>query len=211
MDDALLVGVRYRLTHLEKEPEPVGDGEGVRVGELVDRLPVDVVHREVGEVVGSAAAVEQPGDVGMVQRGQDLALRPEARENMVRIHASLDQFDRDSLVEPAVRPLGQVDGAHSTPAQLADQAVRTDPPSDDRLLAFRTRECDRRRLDEAPRPLVRDEQPLDLGAERRVLAALPIEQRRPCIRGKRQGGMEERLEPLPAVSAHAPSFPSMAS
>ena len=148
----------------------------------------------------------------MVQRGQDLALRPEAREHLVRIHAPLDQLDRDPLAEAAVRALGQVDGAHAAPAELADHAVGTDPASHDRLLAVHLREGDRRRLDEAPGPLVRPQQALDLGAERGVLAALAIEQGRPRIRRKRQGGVEERLEPLPAISAHSPvPFPSMAS
>ena len=79
-------------------------------------------------------------DVGVIQRGQDLALRPEAPEHLVRIHTPLDQLDRNALAEAAVRPLGQVDGAHAAPAELADHAVRADPSSHDRLLAAHSRE-----------------------------------------------------------------------
>ena len=62
----------------------------------------------------------------MVQRGEDLALGPEAGEHLLGVHAALDDLERDPLLVLAVGALGEVDGAHPSPADLADHPIGSD-------------------------------------------------------------------------------------
>ena len=55
------------------------------------------------------AAVDQPRDVGMVQRRQDLALVAEALEQERVGEAAADDLDGDALPELAVVTLGEID------------------------------------------------------------------------------------------------------
>lgn len=59
-------------------------------------------HKERLPVAGRAA-VEKPRDIGVLQRGEDLALGPEPGQHLVGVHAALDELERDPLLEGAVR------------------------------------------------------------------------------------------------------------
>ena len=79
-----------------KELESFGDVQLMRVAVVVQRLPFDKLHDEVRQAVVSGAAVEQAGDVWMIERGEDLSLFAEAAQDEVGVHAALDQLDRDA-------------------------------------------------------------------------------------------------------------------
>ena len=128
-----LVRVAHGAADLEEELEPVVDRERPARGPDVDRLALDVLHDEVGHALVGAAAVEEPRDVGVVQRGKDLALGAEARQHVLGVHATLDDLERDPLLVLAVGALGEVDGAHPAPAELADQPVGADESPDQAL------------------------------------------------------------------------------
>jgi hypothetical protein len=116
--------------------EPLAHAEPAPVTVRVDRLALDVLHHEVGPAVRRCTAVQQPRDVGVVARGEDLPLVAEAAQHLVRVHAALDDLERHSLLEMLVRALGQVDHAHAAAADLVDDAVGSDArPGSERLVA----------------------------------------------------------------------------
>src|SRR5688500_12192999 len=86
---------------------------------VVQRLPFDVFHDEVGQSIAGCASVQQAGDVRMIQSGQNLALGAKTAQDEVRIHAALDQFDRDALVELLVNADRFINSAHTAAANLA--------------------------------------------------------------------------------------------
>ena len=92
-------------------------------------VPVDVLDREVGLAFGGDAAVEQAGDVRVVEPGQDLPLGEEAPVDLVRVHPALDELEGDPLLELAVGALGEIDHAHPAPCQLAHETIGADPAS----------------------------------------------------------------------------------
>ena len=56
-----------------------------------------------------------------------MALGLEALQHGVRVHAALDYLDRDSLIELAVRPMGEKDDSHAAAAEFAIHGVRPHP------------------------------------------------------------------------------------
>ena len=133
MDDGTAVRVGDRGAHLAKELQPPGDVERVLVAILVDRQPLDVLHDEVRQAVLGRAAVEQPRDVRVIEASEDLALVAEAAQHRLRIHAALDELDRDLFLVLAVGAPREIDRAHSAAADalqdfpvadgLADHAI----------------------------------------------------------------------------------------
>ena len=73
--DQVLVGVLDRRTDLAQELEPRAQRELVRGSVVGDRTPVDVLHDDVGLPVGRDAAIEEGGDVLVIEVGEDLALK----------------------------------------------------------------------------------------------------------------------------------------
>jgi hypothetical protein len=91
-------------------------------GELVDGRAFHEFQRDVGEAVVVGAAIDQTGDVGMLQAGQKLALLLETAEGELAVQAIADDFHGDALVEIVVAN-GLVDVAHAALPQLTDDAV----------------------------------------------------------------------------------------
>jgi hypothetical protein len=164
VDHPLPVGVGDGVAHLQEEPQAVGHGQAVPVGVGVDRLAVDVLHDQIRQPFVGAAAVHQPGDVGMVKRGEDLPLRAEAREDVVGVHPALDELDRHRLGEAALSSLGPVDRAHPSPVELLHHPKRADAATFDRFRDGSARRAGRD-LNEAAGSIVGVQQPLDIGSE----------------------------------------------
>ena len=82
MDHQVPVRVLHRLANLEKEPEAWLDVQALGIAEDIDRPPVDMLHHEVGGAVVGIAAVEQAGDIGMLEMRQDLPLLAQAGEKL---------------------------------------------------------------------------------------------------------------------------------
>ena len=89
-----------------------------------DRLPFDELHREVRPSVRRAAAVEQSGDIRMLEAGEDLPLVPEAADDAVGVHAALEHLDRHALLERIIVANAKIDGSHAAMAELRNEAVR---------------------------------------------------------------------------------------
>ena len=85
MDDLPLMRVLHRVADLAEQLEPRVDVQRALVAEAVDRRALHVLHHEVRTPVGSHAAVEQPRDAGVLERGEDLPLLLEAaRQDVAR-------------------------------------------------------------------------------------------------------------------------------
>ena len=96
MDDALLVRVLDR----RRRPEGTdrGNREAAAAGAsqyLVIVSPRHVLHREVRPSFRRGARVEHMSDAGVIHERQRLALRFEAGDHLGRVHAGLDDLDRD--------------------------------------------------------------------------------------------------------------------
>ena len=90
---------------------------------LVDRAAGDEFHHHVRPAVRSHAAIQQLGDIGVIEMRQDLPLVLEALQDVVGIHAALDHFDGDQLAELIVVAHALVDHAHAALADLLHDLV----------------------------------------------------------------------------------------
>jgi hypothetical protein len=126
VDDSLLVGVMDRPTDLHDELETLGDGEAVRVAVARDRIAGAELHHEIGPAAGGGAGIEHLRDVRMVHEGEGLPLLFEARDDLPRIHAELDDLERD-LAPHRRFLLGHEDDAEAALADLLKQAIGAEP------------------------------------------------------------------------------------
>jgi hypothetical protein len=215
-----LVRVAHGAADLEEKLESLLHRERPAVGPGIDRLALDVLHGEERHTLVRAAAVQEAGDVGVVQRGEDLALGPEAREHLLGVHAALDDLERDPVLVLAVRALGEVDGAHPSPPQLTHHPVGAHEPSDPALVALGpfTGGRDRGCRDEVTGSGVRGEKALDVRPELRIVGAAPLEEGLALVLPKRRRLVEQLLAPKKPSVAHrgdpavlSPPEPSTAS
>ena len=96
---------------------------------LVDGQALDVFHHQERHAVVGHAAVVEPGDVGVLERGQDLPLVAQTAQAFGTRPPLPDELERHLLLELSVGPFGEVDRAHAALTDLAKQAVGADAPS----------------------------------------------------------------------------------
>ena len=183
MDDPLLVGVLHGLANRDGELEPLSRRQSLLVAEPGDRDPLDQLHDKVGPAVGRRVGVEHLGDVRVVHQGQRLALRLEAGDHLLRVHAGLDDLQGD-LAAYGLVLLGQEDSAHAALAEGFEQQVGTHPAPRSlhrggggrvgQRVAFDR--GDGRPVEKALRPLVCGEQRLDAKAQPGVARAGGVEE-----------------------------------
>src|SRR6266568_7695607 len=65
----------------------------------------------------------------MLETSQRLTFAAETRQNELGVHTGTDQFDGNTRLVLIVVTLREEHGSHTTAAQLANQAIRTNPPS----------------------------------------------------------------------------------
>jgi hypothetical protein len=95
VQDALLVRVLHGLAHLDEELQSLARREVALVAVLRDRDAAHELHHEVRPAGLGRAAVEHLGDVGVVHQRQRLAFGFEPRDDLARVHAELDDLERD--------------------------------------------------------------------------------------------------------------------
>ena len=116
------VGMVHGPGHLGHETDPVADDERVGVGPGRDRCAVDELSDEVGHAVARLAAVDEAGDAGVIEGGEEVALAPEPgghvgpgeRERLA------NHLEGNRLVEGTVGTVGAVHPPHPP---LPDQGV----------------------------------------------------------------------------------------
>jgi hypothetical protein len=160
------VGMGNGIADLQKQPKPLVHAQPPGLREPVDRLTLDVFHREVGQPVVRRPAIQQPGDVGVIERRQNLSLGPEPLQHLVGVHAPLDELDGHPLRKRPVNPLGEIHRPHAAAAERAEQPIGADPPARRGLRVVRQREAragEGGLADEATGPIAGGEQPGHLG------------------------------------------------
>src|SRR5260370_23086612 len=73
MNNQVAMRVFNRGADLKEKADPVRYAELGGVAVAIDRAPIYVLHDEIWIAVGPTAALEQPGDVRMIELRQDLA------------------------------------------------------------------------------------------------------------------------------------------
>src|SRR6266446_8311370 len=126
VNDQVLMGIVDGSADVLEESEALGGAELVRVAVGVDRLPLNVLHDEVGERIFGGAAIQQAGDIGMVQAGQDLALTATILDDVFSVLAALDELDGHFFLKGPIGTGGQVHGTHTSLADFSNDLIRTD-------------------------------------------------------------------------------------
>ena len=88
-------------------------------------MPFTSSMTKYGRPLVRGAGVEDSGDVRMVHHGQRLALGFEARDDFPRVHAGLDDLERDAA-RHRLDLFGHPDHAESALADLLEQFVAPD-------------------------------------------------------------------------------------
>ena len=125
MDDALLVRVLDREAGLDEEREPVLVLEMVLVAVIRDAHAAHELHHEERPSGGGGAGVEHARDVRVIHHRQRLPLGLEAGDDALRVHAQLDDLERDAAPDGFLL-LGHVNHAAATLADHLKQFVTAD-------------------------------------------------------------------------------------
>ena len=96
MDDAFVVGVLDGEAHLFEKCQPFIGAEAALVTVLGDGHATDEFHDKVGPAGFGGAGIEHLGDVGVLHERQRLAFGFEAGHDLFRVHAQLENLERDS-------------------------------------------------------------------------------------------------------------------
>jgi serine/threonine protein kinase len=120
-----LVRGRDRVAGRSVEFQPWPWRQVILVAKLGDWHALDELHHEVGAARGRGAAVEDLGNIGMVHDRQGLPLRLETGDDLARVHARLEQLERD-LAAHRLYLLGHEDHAKAALADLFQQLVGSD-------------------------------------------------------------------------------------
>ena len=203
VDDQVLVGEVDRRADLPEELAAarwVGSFRVVAI--LVDRLPLDVLHDEVGAAVLGGAAVEQLGDVRVVEVGEDLALGAEAADDLVRVHAAPDELEGDLLLELLVGPLRQVDRAHAAPAELAHHPVGADALAGREGYILLRADPEDGRFNEVAELGLGGDEGFHFAPQLVVPFTGDLEESRPFGLFPIQGALEDDFDLLPALRCH---------
>ena len=108
MQHEVVMGVLHPGTDGTEQFEAARDICLALIAPGVNRLPIDIVHHEIGHAVVRAAAIDDAGDRRVIQRCEDLPLLAKSSDDLRIYEPGADDLDRDSLVEGLVDPVCQV-------------------------------------------------------------------------------------------------------
>ncbi len=121
MNDEPGMGELHGVGGLDEQHDPLL--QRLALHRLVDRQPVDIFHDQIGRSLRADAAVDQPGDVGMLEPSENAALGAEGLAGEID-QPRADELDRDLLIVEAVIALAEPDAAHAAEAQAPNEAER---------------------------------------------------------------------------------------
>ena len=120
----------HRVQHLQEQHDAFAQAEAARIAPAIDGFAIDALHHEIRFTVGADAAIEQGGDVGMLQAGQDLPFAQETFARDRRVGTGADQLERGLLRVRAVAAFDRMHRAHAAAADGADDLPRADRTAD---------------------------------------------------------------------------------
>ena len=119
MNDAFLVGMLDRCADDQKQLDSLFRGETVLVAVLGDSDAADEFHDKVGPAIARRAAVKHSGDIAVIHQRQSLPLGLKAGDDFLRIHAWLDDLQRD-FAHDGLGLFGHVDRSEPSFANLLE-------------------------------------------------------------------------------------------
>jgi hypothetical protein len=120
------VGVVHRPGHPDEQPQALLNRQAPGPAVLRDGHAVHVLHHQVRPAVVRGPGVQEPGDIGVVQGGQDLALHREPLQEIVRVQPPAEHLQGNGRLLRSLGPLRQVDRPRTSTAQGVDDAVGPD-------------------------------------------------------------------------------------
>ena len=126
VDNALIVGVLHGVAHPRQKAHAGGEVEAVAAGVLVQRQPVDKLHREIRLAVVGEAGLVDLRDAGVMQPAQDLGLVGEPLDDGGGRESATDDFEGDGAAWVIL--LRHVDGTHAALANDLQHLVMPQPP-----------------------------------------------------------------------------------
>jgi hypothetical protein len=90
---------------------------------LIDGLAFDVLHYQIWLSIGSRAAIEQTGDIGVIEAREDLSFLAEPIDNQIGFHAFANELDRHVFSKFCIGTHGQINRSHAAGTKLADEFV----------------------------------------------------------------------------------------
>ena len=127
VDDEVLMEIMDGGADLHEQLDAFADVEPVVVAVAVQRGAFNELHDVIGRTVGGVAAVEDAGDVGVFEAGEDLAFLAEAVGKKRGVLIGDEKLQCDILAECAIVADRQKDDAHAAAAEFADDAVGAKP------------------------------------------------------------------------------------
>ena len=202
------MGVVDGVADVLKQPQAVIDREPVFVAVLGQRHPVDVLHDEVRQAVFGRAAIEQAGDMGMLECREDLAFGTEAVEDVFGVHTAPNNLERDVLFEGFVVAPGEVDLGHTAAPDGPQHPVAAHALAlfflslgQGQIFQERSQVLAGRGFEERINLGAGPEGFLDLFEQLRVVGAGLIEEGEAMVSGQVEGLIENRFDLLPAFGA----------
>src|SRR5262249_18350831 len=98
MHDTALVRVVYGGADSTEQFQPFGYRQLSDVTVLVNGKTIHVLHDNVRQAILGATAVKEPGDVGMIEVCENLALTLETAEEIFAAERALNQLDGSLLL-----------------------------------------------------------------------------------------------------------------
>lgn len=106
VDDEVLMRVVNGAAHPLEQAKAVFDREALAIAVLGDGQPGHVLHGEPWRAIAGDAAVQEPRDAVMLQRREDLPLRPEPADEVGRDECAANE--RSSLQQPYRGPVASL-------------------------------------------------------------------------------------------------------
>jgi len=128
VEDAVAVSPVEGVRHLNADVDDLVNLQRTAGKAVPERLPLHQLHHDEGASVVFSDVVDG-ADVPVIERGGGPGLHPEPVERLL-IARELFGHELDGNRPPQPDVLGSVDDAHSASAQLADDSVVRDRPSD---------------------------------------------------------------------------------
>jgi len=123
VDHQTAVRVLHCVADLEEQPQALKEREAIFRHEPVDRHAVHVLHDKVGNAIGAGAAIQEAGNVGMFELGEDLPFAPKALDHRRVLAILLQEFDGHTFVKLGVIPNRFVNETHPSRCNASDDAV----------------------------------------------------------------------------------------
>jgi hypothetical protein len=126
VDDQVLVRVLNGRADLLEESQPLLRPQVLALAIEVEADAIDIFHHQVRHALPGRAAVQQAGDVRVVEVGEDLPLGAKATRQRVARQSAVDELDCDLLAKLLVRALGEINSCHSAATQRPHHTIATD-------------------------------------------------------------------------------------